>query len=70
MTGPAASSPPRTSARIGARSGLGGRQAEAAKEKRAAADKRLSRATIRSIAIGVGVGVAIYLLARVVVFAR
>ena len=68
---PMAAAPRRTgSARIGMRSGFGSQRAKAAQEKRAEAQKRISRATWRSVIIGVGAGVALYLVARLLIYAR
>lgn len=58
------------SARIGMRSGFSFQRDRAAREKRAEAQRRVSRATLRSVAIGVGAGVALYLVARLLVYAR
>lgn len=66
-----AAAPRRTgSARIGMRSGFGFQRAKAAQEKQAAAQRRISRATWRSVIIGVGAGVALYLVVRLVIYAR
>jgi hypothetical protein len=58
------------SARIGMRSGFGFQRDKAANEKRAEAQRRVSRATWRSVAIGVGAGVALYVVARLLIYAR
>ena len=55
---------PRGSARIGARAGIAFAQAKAAREKRTQAERNAAMSTWRSIAIGVGAGVALYVIVR------
>jgi len=52
------------------RSGFGFQRTKAANEKLAEAQRRVSRATWRSVIIGAGAGVALYLVARLVILAR
>jgi hypothetical protein len=58
------------SARIGMRSGFGFQRDKTRLEKVAEAERRVSRATWRSIAVGAGAGVALYLVARLLILAR
>lgn len=61
---------PRGSARIGARAGIAYAQAKAAREKRSDAERKAARHTMRAIIIGVGAGVALYVVVRIVMASR
>lgn len=52
------------------RSGFGFQRDKTRLEKVAEAERRVSRATWRSIAVGAGAGVALYLVARLLILAR